>query len=86
MQSFLNDDLSLPRAAESETSSLPYLDQLNAKSRPIQPMYEIRVSCDAGATLSLEQLSELQEFFEVIRKTFREKLPPGQLKPILILK
>lgn len=86
LQSFLNDDLSLPKAADNETSSLPYTDQLNAKSNPIQPMYEIRVSCDAGATLSLEQLKELQEFFDVIRKTFREKLPSGQLKPILILK
>ncbi len=86
LQSFLNDDLSLPNTADNQPSSLPYLDQLNAKSRPIQPMYEIRVSCDAGATLSLEQVADLQEFFEVIRKSFREKLPSGQLKPILILK
>lgn len=86
LQSFLNDDLSLHITGDIEKSLLPYLDQLNAKSRPVQPMYEIRVSCDAGAMLSLEQLAELQEFFEVIRKTFREKLPSGQLNPILILK
>ncbi len=85
LQCCLNEDLTPTLLDSVKPDSWPLLDKLQgvSKARPSR-LYEIRVSCESGNALQLQQLEQLQEFFEAIRKQFRTSLPADQLSPNIV--
>lgn len=86
LQCGLSDSLiPLSESSQAENQGLPLLSKLSPSLNDLKLAYDIRVACESGVELTSELHSELREFFEQVRSTFKSRLPVGLLEQSLVV-